>query len=823
MRVFISHSSKDKESHVRPIVNWLGKDNVIYDEFSFEEGEKNLDEIISGLNESDIFLLLISDNSLDSRWVRKEITEASQLEQIGVINKILPIIIDKDITYDDPRIPKWMSESYNLQYVGSSKIIARRVTNKINDLIWHRYPKIKALHDIYVGRNEEINDFEKRIFDFKRIKPIAIFCSGINGVGRRSFLHKASLKTKITNSPHRPPSITLNRDDSIEDFIIKLNELGFTDLEDQIHSLSIKDIKSKINLVCNIVKSASDARERIWIVDEGCLVNYKREVSSWFQLILSKLENLNTTFFIASIYAVHPRNRPRNDLIHFIDLYELSEDERQWLFVQLLETTGDSLSHDKILAVLSLVSGIPEHVRYAHRIISETSRYKFDDKLYLINDYTREKASLILKEYHENTEALDLIRLIAQFDMISTSFLSQIVDIKKFNDLIDDFSARNIIEFMGLDNEIIKMNDLIRSYMVRNRLHIRDDYANAIASYVERIVNEDDLLHLDSTKYTYAIKEILKSGGKIDTKYIIPSHYLKCMKDIYHNHGDMTQVIKLAYTALQKKDFMLPEIVQDIRYYLCLALARNKDKKMLSEVQEIHGDEHDFLLGFYYRRVGKYSDALRVLLKIQDAPYVGARAKRELVQVHLYLEEYDDALMLAERNYNNNISNQFHIQAYFNCLIYSKHAHSKKETLSKLIDEFSEIDSEQAREMGVISQSLFLAKIESKFSDALQLIKTCKIKFPKSHYPLLTWCDIGLMCNNIEEMNIAVAELERLGKNNVSSRTLNKYKAYTLALDGNVDKAIKIISADINSFPDKSRERWIQKLHEISRPNASVK
>lgn len=41
IKAFLSHSSKDKNSYVRNVANWLNKDNIVYDEYTFEEGEKN--------------------------------------------------------------------------------------------------------------------------------------------------------------------------------------------------------------------------------------------------------------------------------------------------------------------------------------------------------------------------------------------------------------------------------------------------------------------------------------------------------------------------------------------------------------------------------------------------------------------------------------------------------------------------------------------------------------------------------------------------------------------------------------------------------------
>lgn len=67
-RVFISHSSEDKEFYVKPLVNRLiktiGKDKIIYDNLTFETGAKSIKEIRDLMDNTDLFVLLISKNSL---------------------------------------------------------------------------------------------------------------------------------------------------------------------------------------------------------------------------------------------------------------------------------------------------------------------------------------------------------------------------------------------------------------------------------------------------------------------------------------------------------------------------------------------------------------------------------------------------------------------------------------------------------------------------------------------------------------------------------------------------------------------------------------
>ena len=93
-RAFLSHSSRDK-GYIEVIAKRLGKSNIAYDSFTFEEGNKTLDEIYNELKGSDIFVYFISNYSLESSWVNTELEKAEQLFKKGNIKKFLPIIIDK--------------------------------------------------------------------------------------------------------------------------------------------------------------------------------------------------------------------------------------------------------------------------------------------------------------------------------------------------------------------------------------------------------------------------------------------------------------------------------------------------------------------------------------------------------------------------------------------------------------------------------------------------------------------------------------------------------------------------------------------------------
>ena len=821
IKAFLSHSSKDKEHYVRNVANWLDKDDIIYDEYTFEEGEKPLDQIIEGLDKSEIFVLFLSDNALKSEWVKKEISEAKIRLDSNQINKIFPIIIDDKIQYTDSRIPEWLRENYNLKPIKRANVAARRIHNKLREISWKKHPELKIRENYFVGRLSELDAFEERIHDFSKEKPTVLICSGFNGVGRRSLIHKGCLKTNISECSHKPSAIFLDRNVSIEDFILKLNDFGLIDFGNSLESLSDKTIDEKIGYIHQIMKVAYKSKELIYFIDDGCLVNYKRELNSWFEkAIATYKESTYPIFCIASKYKVSFPARPKNDSFFFLEITELSTVERKRFFSQLAGLYKFELSLEQFDDICNLLSGLPEQVTFAADMLREDNQTSFRDKLSILAEYNSERAATLLNKYESKESILDFIRMLSLFEVITMDFLFSIVSADEFYPVIEELAAEHIVELIGLDGDIVRLNDIVRDYIARNRLTFSQKLSERISERVKSTIERDDLFELDSSEFIFSIKEALKEGAKVDDKFLIPSHYLRCMKDLYYNRGSLHRIIELADLILEKENNIDESAVQDIRYYLCLALAKTKNPRLLQEVQLIKGDEHHFLLGSYYRLQGRYKDALERFEKIENSKYVEARCKREIVQVYVQMEEYDKALGYAKKNYEDNRSNQFHTQAYFNCLINADEAKNNSGLLKALIHNLRAIGSEQSIEMSNIAEAIFEAKINDSETNAFDKIKDSIAAYPDNHYPLLAACDIALKFNNSEEFELALAVLLRIsGNNRISQRTLNRYRALSAALKGDEGTALALIRNDINRYPEESRQRTTRMICEFARRN----
>ena len=89
---FVSHSSKDK-----PFIRQLASDlteqgiTVWIDEQMIKVGDSIVEKISQGLAESDYFLIALSENSVNSEWVKKELNQALLKEIEAREVKILPL------------------------------------------------------------------------------------------------------------------------------------------------------------------------------------------------------------------------------------------------------------------------------------------------------------------------------------------------------------------------------------------------------------------------------------------------------------------------------------------------------------------------------------------------------------------------------------------------------------------------------------------------------------------------------------------------------------------------------------------------------------
>lgn len=813
MRVFLSHSSKDKERYCDSVANYLietlGQDAVVYDAVTFEAGEKSLNEINRTLSMTGLFVILLSNDAMESRWVKYELNEAYNKLNDSSLDKVYPIIIDPNLKFGDSRIPDWLRD-YNLKYIARPKKAAKMIVERAKDINWSRHPSFQSQNSIFVGRNDLISQFESRIDNFD-LPPLNTFIvSGLPKMGRKSLARQCCIKGTIVPQYYEFSLISLNYQESIEDFIIKVNDLGFTD-EKIISKMASKSIDEKVAIATELSKKVSQLSEIIMIKDDGCLIDYKGTLSEWFKRIINSTSVFDKVIFIIiTKYKVNYETIRQTYGVTFLNVPELSISERKGLLKRLIEAYSLSLDRIQLDSIIPHLTGYPAQVHYAVELIKNKGYPYLKRNIKLLSEFNEQEVSILLEKYKEENRVFEILALIAKYDAISITMLYEILEVSDgYIEVFEQLFNESFFEFEGVNNEYIRLNEVVRNYIQRSNAKVLPAHQKKAQEIFRMMFSDNSNTWYNSNDFLLAVRQTVLEGKEVQPEHIIPSVYLKSMTDFYSNMK-YENVVKLANRALEHSNNIDDRIKYEIQYLLCQALAKLKKSECLSEVQKLKYDDKNFIMAFYYRQIGKNDRALKLLNEVLDKRPNMSKAKREKVLVLKNLQQFDQALLLAKENYYYYSDNPYHIQAYFECVINSFYSKSDSRLLEDLLEKLKRIQSEKAQSMYFRCYALYLTYIEQDYGAAMQIIDNAIQDFPiDKKYSLSIKFDIARFFNDIYGMKKILDELEADGAKN---NTIVICRSKLLAAQGKNKEAVNYFNKNIMFFTDQSKEAFCRSI-----------
>jgi hypothetical protein len=823
-KAFLSHSSSDK-GFVSLIAQKLGNERIVYDDFTFEDGNTSIEEIFNGLNESDLFVFFISDTALNSKWVIDEVFQAKNLLDNGSIKKIYPIIIDKNITFNDVRIPLWLQE-YNLRYVSKPTKVAQRILQKLKIVSWELFPINKEKEQLFIGRHDLKKHFHERLFNFELPSPIACIASGFEGIGRRKFFLNSLKDANNIKEYYKPLSIMLHGRSSIEDFILETFDLGFTDSinRDGLVDFLKIPLNEKIELAAILLKDVYDSKNKIFIIDNYSIVNPDGTVVEWFLLLIKRLRTFVTGTFllVVSLSKVRFYNIRNNDFIYSLVVNELDRTERNNLFQALLDIDKLNLLFEDKQTISELFTGFPVQIKFAVDYIKNEGERKLLNNLNELVDYNSEIIAKSIQKYDSNENALVLLRLFSDYEYMSVNFIDKIYNglpvIEK--NLLQEFSNNLIIDYFGASGEYLRLNDGIRDYIRRSGIKLPDTIKNNIRKITEEGLKNYSLYEDDLSEFTNTIQEAFVYGLEIPESFLIPSHFLLAMRELYDNHKKYKEVIDLADRALSSYTHLDQKIKNEIQKWLCLALARKRESRLLNEIQKIQGPDHNFILAFYYRLNKNYEKALEKLLILRKDYPDFKNAKRELVQIYLNTDDFESAYELARENYNEDKNNPYYIQSYLNCILKRKDkVIDAYDLINKMLAQLKGSKHEKALEMYYSSKAQYEAFYLHERSIALQTINESIATFPTNIYPYLIKLEISRKFYDVFNLGVALNDIETKFKDHdLYNRLLYlSAKIIYLAINGKITFAEEFIRSKVAPFfPGKTTRKLEDEVRQIS-------
>lgn len=743
-RAFLSHSSKQKDL-VKRIASNLGKAQCIYDDYEFESGLPISDEIIKGLEKSDLFVLFLSNEALDSKWVKDEILIAES--KFTDSKRFFPVLIDSNISIStDMRIPDWL-KNYLLKPFTDPFIITKKIKQKIREISLEENPIFRAKEELFVGRNEEFDSFESKIYSLEDIKPNSIIISGFDGIGRRTFLTNALKRSNKIENSYQPIYIDLGGKDSIEDFILKLQDIENSNTDEYLQYLSQLSYDEKISEALKLLDKIQDSNEYIYIIDTGCVIQPTKRVADWYvELITNQKHNGIITLNVISKF------RPSNEFLRnykkvfHVHLSNLSDKDTEKLFVKYSSLLKLDLVQEDAKNILQVLNGIPSQVHFTVEYIKDYGITETVKNLDNIIDYGETQVYYLIDLVKsKGEEAYELLILLSNFEFVSYDFLFTVTgDEKKIKDLLEEFYILGVFDLVGANKEYIKIHYPIKDYLSRLKAKISHRHSvrlkDSIKTFINTLGNKND--YNDISELLYSVKGAILQGIKLPSQYYIPSFVLKTIVDLYYK-GNHQSVISLVDKVLENTKNLDLTIIREFNYWLCLSLAKTKNSRFEIEVEKLEGIDYDYLYGFYYRFKRDFDRAQKHLqFAVNKSPNF-QRAKRELVNILLLKEDFENALITAKENYENQKLNAFHIQAYFLCLIRKKFL--LKEDRVVIQELFKNIDrsyDSRSKEIANVMSGESAFYIEANTVKAIGILRDCIKTNISKHFPLKSLLNI---------------------------------------------------------------------------------
>ena len=728
-KAFLSHSSAQK-NFVRRVAEKLGPSRCVFDEYCFETGEKILDEILRTLSSSDLFVLFLSNEALDSEWVQREIFNADSLFKSNKIKQIFPILIDRSINpVTDSRIPDWMKE-YLLKYVPSPIIALNKITNRLRQLDMENNPIYRAKRNLFVGRHQEKEELENTLN--MNIDPYykCIFVSGVEGIGRRTFLERSLKDNGFVNSKADPFFLKLNARSTIDDFILYFLEKEVGCVSDtEIQAVLVQDMSSKIIQAQKLLMKSVSVNEYVFIVDDGCVVRPTTMVADWFSQVIDFEENKGT-FFISVI----SRFRPAQDYLErhpeyiSIAINALSEVEVRNLYNRYCRSLNieSDTNHETVLQSLN---GIPAQVYYSVEYIKRFGINQAIRNIDNIVDYgDKPVLSIIAMVKERGSLSFDLFVLLCNLKTTSYNMIYSIAgDSEEVNKELEYFFVLGVFSLFGESKEYIEVHNALADYVHRAKMKIRREYQVKLDESVERFVErrQGDNEFTDLSVLYHDIKGALVSEKDIPSGYYLPSFVLNSIAELY-SHRKYPSIVRLVNKMIKDSSRYERNTIREFKYWLCLSLARTSDDRFMQEVEYFENSaDYYFLKGFYYRIAHKLDEAEECLNEALAYSPNHQRSKRELVNVLIMKDDFEGGLQMAKENFERQKTNPFHIQGYFICLIQvnSNNISSVREELDKLMSLIGKLTDPKAKSIQTTMKGEYAYFVDKDLKKAAQILE----------------------------------------------------------------------------------------------------
>lgn len=735
VKAFISHSSAQKEFAKR-LAEEVGRDFCYLDCYDFRAGNLSRDEIKDKIAGSSIFVLLISKEALASEWVKFEM-ELAQDKYKATPECIYPVIVD-DTTWDE--CPEWISKGkcYNLKKFLTPYAVAREVEYRFRrlDMLC-----VASLRSVVVGRNADVDCFEKVYYSRRRSSLRCCIVSGRKGVGRETFVAQCLRKIGGLDQYSEPLKIELSQGAGLEELIMFLNNFSGVYQVDELERILQASLSEKSDIAVKLINEVyNNYNTSICLYDNGACVLHNRELSSWITDIIES-EELSPKLGLFIVSSVAPKTYVCNgyDEVVHIPIQPLGLEDRRKLFYCLLESYGaeGKVKEEDVEFFIGKLLYSPLQLYRAVEIISTSPLSSAKDEIRdLISIGDEDLREMITSYQKKSEEVWEIFLTLSSFEFISRHVFMRFFpdNESEVGQVLRDLTYRGMVSEFGQSGQFIKMDHSLRDYIKRSKIKPSE----VLKCYLEEVIEKEiaNTTHDEDVSLLFVnIERSIRKHPDALRDVLFPSIILRAIRDAY-NSREYLDVVSMCRSILEDAyERFSKEMIHDVTYSYSSALARLQNEEFWDVVRGVKDDYASCFLKGFYKRIGhQYPAAEEFLRKALSGVPNMQQAKRELVTVLMGQNKYSEAREMALDNYERSRTNPYHIYAYFRCEIQApKEEDLNLELLRNLIEELKSSHSDKRDELlEAMELELWLYSPNVVSRDASSRIAEAKRKFPHS-------------------------------------------------------------------------------------------
>ena len=657
MKAFLSHSSKDK-SFVEKVAQYLGSALCEYDQYTFEY-KLTSQAIRDAFARCNVFVLFLSENSIQSNFVSEEMRTALDFRGLGTIKKTIIIALD-NTSYQ--ALPEWMRDIN----VASKLISPLTVGRKIETALLAAEAEQQSNVEIYVPREAEEQALRRALSKPPGEAPISIHAVGHLGIGRRTFIRKtlsAVYPRQIQTFIH----ISLGKFEGVNEFYRRLYEhYRVTSINEKIANFDLfqkSDEEKQVASLLDLFTEIAGGEECILVEDEGGVYTDDGEYQAFLASVIEGVRGASRPLIAFAQTRMMPL-RFRGELKHTYHTFlnPLDDTKISELVSFNLKDAGLDFSSNDLKDICSLLDGNPINVKLAMNAIRTYGLQSFLADPSLLIEWKRRRAEDFLSKIEFNKIEEDIMSMLIDYRFITFSLLRNNVggEVQAVTSALRKLEDFCCIERKG---DLYSISPPIHDGSSRDkRFRKSDDWKRRIAINIVQSVSQYE----GDESAPVALLEVAATASIISAKsqtfisqFILPSYYVALARNAYDDDR-RKQAIDFCKRAYELKNALSVEAKIEALRIWGLSAIRIADEEgtefALRELatygaKKIARRHAYFIRGFAYRLRKRYDDAEHEFLEAHKLARGNLSINRELASLYRRRGEFVEAEGYARTAY----------------------------------------------------------------------------------------------------------------------------------------------------------------------------